>query len=107
MRRFEPRRCGTATTWVIDGQKTWVTLGADANMAFVLARTDKAVKKQAGISFLLVPMDAPGVTVRPIENLEGHAEFCEIFFDGVRIPEGNIVGEVEPGLDHGQGAVGP
>lgn len=84
-------------TWVIDGQKTWVTLGADANMAFVLARTDKAAKKQAGISFLLVPMDAPGVTVRPIENLEGHAEFCEIFFDGVRIPEGNIVGEVNQG----------
>ncbi len=83
--------------WVIDGQKTWVTLGADANMAFVLARTDKTVKKQAGISFLLIPMDAPGVTVRPIENLEGHAEFCEIFLDAVRIPKGNIVGEVNQG----------
>jgi alkylation response protein AidB-like acyl-CoA dehydrogenase len=83
--------------WVIDGQKTWITLGADANMAFVLARTDRTVKKQAGISFLLVPMDAPGVTVRPIENLEGHAEFCEIFFDAVRIPQGNIVGEVNQG----------
>ncbi len=83
--------------WVISGQKTWVTLGADANMAFVLARTDKAAKKQAGISFLLVPMDATGVTVRPIENLEGHAEFCEIFFDAVRIPKANIVGEVNQG----------
>ncbi|MEQ8366267.1 MAG: acyl-CoA dehydrogenase family protein [Roseicyclus sp.] len=83
--------------WVIDGQKTWVTLGADANMVFVLARTDKTVRKQAGISFLLVPMDAPGVTVRPIENLEGHAEFCEIFLDTVRIPFGNIVGEVNGG----------
>ncbi|MFK7874813.1 MAG: acyl-CoA dehydrogenase family protein [Paracoccaceae bacterium] len=83
--------------WVIDGQKTWVTLGGDANMIFVLARTDKSVKKQAGISFLLLPMDAPGVTVRPIENLEGHAEFCEIFFDAVRIPLGNIVGEVNQG----------
>lgn len=83
--------------WVIDGQKTWVTLGADANMVFVLARTDKTVKKQAGISFLLVPMDAPGVTVRPIENLEGHAEFCEIFFDAVRIAHDNIVGEVNQG----------
>jgi alkylation response protein AidB-like acyl-CoA dehydrogenase len=83
--------------WVIDGQKTWVTLGADANMIFVLARTDKTVKKQAGISFLLVPMDAKGVTVRPIENLEGRAEFCEIFFDAVRIPRGNIVGAVNQG----------
>ena len=83
--------------WVLNGQKTWITLGADANMIFVLARTDKAVRKQAGISFLLVPMDAPGVTVREIENLEGHAEFCEVFFDNVRIPIGNIVGEVNGG----------
>lgn len=83
--------------WVVTGQKTWVTLGADANMVFVLARTDKTVKKQAGISFLLVPMDAAGVTVRPIENLEGNAEFCEIFFDAVRIPKANIVGEVNQG----------
>ncbi len=83
--------------WVIDGQKTWVTLGHDANMAFVLARTDKTARKQAGISFLLVPMDAPGVTLRPIANLEGHAEFCEIFLDAVRIPAGNIVGEVNRG----------
>ncbi|MCB2101718.1 MAG: acyl-CoA dehydrogenase family protein [Rhodobacterales bacterium] len=84
-------------TWVINGQKTWVTLGIDANRVFVLARTDKTVKKQAGISFLLVPMDAPGVTARPIENLERNAEFCEIFFDNVRIPAGDIVGEVNQG----------
>jgi alkylation response protein AidB-like acyl-CoA dehydrogenase len=83
--------------WVINGQKTWITLGADANMVFVLARTDKSVRKQAGISFLLVPMDAPGITLREIKNLEGHAEFCEIFFDNVRVPAGNIVGEVNGG----------
>ncbi len=93
-------------TWVINGQKTWVTLGADANMVFVLARTDKTVKKQAGISFLLVPMDADGVTVRPIENLEGHAEFCEIFFDNVRIPLGNIVGEVNQGWSMAKALLG-
>lgn len=92
--------------WVIDGQKTWVTLGADANMIFVLARTDKDVKKQAGISFLLVPMDATGVTVRPIENLEGHAEFCEIFFDAVRIPLGNIVGKVNQGWSMAKALLG-
>lgn len=84
-------------SWRITGQKTWITLGADANMIFVLARTNKAVRKQAGISFLIVPMDAEGVTLRPIENLEGHAEFCEIFFDNVRIPVGNIVGDVDQG----------
>ncbi|MCW4115442.1 acyl-CoA dehydrogenase family protein [Aurantimonas sp. MSK8Z-1] len=78
--------------WVIDGQKTWTTLGMDANRIFILARTDPSVKKQAGISFLLVPMDAPGVTVRPIRNLEGHAEFCEVFFDAVRVPLDSLVG---------------
>jgi alkylation response protein AidB-like acyl-CoA dehydrogenase len=83
--------------WLINGQKTWTTLGADANRIFVLARTDKTVKKQAGISFLLVPLDAEGVTVRGIENLEGHDELCEVFFDNVRIPLTEIVGEMNQG----------
>ena len=92
--------------WVINGQKTWATLGADANMVFILARTDKSVRKQAGISFLLVPMDAEGVTVRPIENLEGHAEFCEIFFDDVRIPLDHIVGDVNQGWSMAKALLG-
>lgn len=83
--------------WVINGQKTWCTLGMDANWIFILARTDKTVKKQAGISFLLVPMDAPGVTIRNIENLEREAEFCEVFFDDVRVPADHIVGGVNEG----------
>lgn len=83
--------------WVINGQKTWATLGADANMIFILARTDKSVKKQAGISFLLVPMDCEGITVRPIENIEGHSELCEVFFDNVRIPLAHIVGDANNG----------
>ncbi len=83
--------------WVITGQKTWCTLGMDANWIFILARTDKTVKKQAGISFLLVPMDAPGVTIRNIENLEREAEFCEVFFDDVRVPADHIVGGVNEG----------
>lgn len=83
--------------WVINGQKTWCTLGMDANWIFILARTDKTVKKQAGISFLLVPMDAPGVKTRNIENLEREAEFCEVFFDDVRIPADHIVGGVNEG----------
>ena len=83
--------------WVINGQKTWATLGNDANWIFILARTDKSVKKQAGISFILVPMNLPGVTVRPIENLEMHDEFCEVFFDDVRVPRENLVGAVNQG----------
>lgn len=83
--------------WVLNGQKTWTTLANDANWIFVLARTDRAAKKQAGISFLLVPMDAPGITVRPIVNLDMHDEFCEVFFDGVRVPEDHLVGQVNQG----------
>lgn len=83
--------------WVINGQKTWTTLASDAQWMFLLARTDKDVKKQAGISFLLVPMDAPGVTVRPIINLEMHDEYFEVFFDNVRVPADHLVGEVNRG----------
>ncbi len=83
--------------WVIDGQKTWTTLASDADWIFVLVRTDRAAKKQEGISFLLVPMDSLGVTVRPIVNLELHDEFCEVFFDHVRVPAENLVGEVNQG----------
>jgi alkylation response protein AidB-like acyl-CoA dehydrogenase len=85
------------TDWVVTGQKTWTTLGMDANWIFILARTDRAARKQAGISFLLVPMDAPGVTLRPIRNLEGNEELCEIFFDAVRVPADHLVGEVNDG----------
>ena len=83
--------------WVVNGQKTWTTLASDANWIFLLVRTDKAAKKQEGISFLLVPLDSPGVTVRPIINLEMHDEFCEVFFDDVRVPKENLVGEVNRG----------
>jgi alkylation response protein AidB-like acyl-CoA dehydrogenase len=83
--------------WVVNGQKTWTTLANDANWIFLLVRTDKAAKKQEGISFLLVPMDAPGITVRPIVNLDMHDEFCEVFFDDVRVPKDNLVGEVNQG----------
>lgn len=83
--------------WIVTGQKTWTTLANDANWIFLLVRTDKAAKKQEGISFLLVPMDSPGITVRPIVNLDLHDEFCEVFFDQVRVPRANTVGEVNRG----------
>ncbi len=83
--------------WVINGQKTWTTLANDANWIFLLARTDRAAKKQEGISFLLVPMDTPGITVRPIVNLDLHDEFCEVFFENVRVPADHLVGQVNQG----------
>ncbi|MCB1396666.1 MAG: acyl-CoA dehydrogenase family protein [Rhodobacteraceae bacterium] len=83
--------------WVVNGQKIWTTLAGDADWIFCLVRTDKSAKKQEGISFLLIPMDTPGVTTRPIVNLERDDEFSEVFFDNVRVPRGNIVGEVNQG----------
>ena len=82
---------------VVTGQKTWSTLAQDATHMFMLVRTDKTVKKQAGISFLLVDLNSPGVSRRPIRTLSGHEEFCEVFFDQVRVPCGNVVGELNAG----------
>lgn len=82
---------------VVTGQKTWSTLAQDATHMFMLVRTDKTVKKQAGISFLLVNLNSPGVSRRPIRTLSGHEEFCEVFFDQVRVPRGNLVGELNAG----------
>jgi len=92
--------------WVINGQKTWTTMANDANWIFVLVRTNPARRKQEGISFLMVPMDSPGVTVRPILNLEMHDEFCEVFFDDVRVPADNLIGEVDRGWDMAKALLG-
>ncbi|RVO73513.1 acyl-CoA dehydrogenase family protein [Sinorhizobium medicae] len=83
--------------WVVNGQKTWTTLAGDADWIFCLVRTDKAAKKQEGISFLLIPMNSPGVTVKPIVNLNLEDEFSEVFFDNVRVPKDNIVGLINQG----------
>ncbi|MCX7367386.1 MAG: acyl-CoA dehydrogenase family protein [Alphaproteobacteria bacterium] len=86
-------------TYVVNGQKIWTTLAMDANWCFLLVRTDKNAKKQEGISFLLVDMNTPGITVKPIINLEYHDEFCEVFFDNVRVPAANLVGTPNRGWD--------
>jgi alkylation response protein AidB-like acyl-CoA dehydrogenase len=78
--------------YIVDGQKTWTTLGQHANMIFCLVRTDREAKKQAGISFLLIDMATPGVEVRPIVTLDGEHEVNEVFFTGVRVPVENLVG---------------
>ena len=83
--------------FVVNGQKTWTTWGSDGTHMFMLVRTDKTVKKQAGISFLLVDLKTPGVTVRPIRNIAAEQEFCEVFFDNVRVPKNNLVGELNQG----------
>ncbi|MGE6919908.1 acyl-CoA dehydrogenase [Achromobacter kerstersii] len=82
---------------IVTGQKTWSTLAQDATHMFMLVRTDKSVKKQAGISFLLVDLNLPGISRRPIRTLSGHEEFCEVFFDQVRVPRANVVGELNAG----------
>jgi alkylation response protein AidB-like acyl-CoA dehydrogenase len=83
--------------YVINGQKTWTTLAQHANMMFVLARTGRSEKRQDGISFLLVDLTAPGVTVRPIITLDGDHEINEVFFTDVRTPVSNLVGEENRG----------
>ncbi|GGL80739.1 hypothetical protein GCM10011392_39160 [Wenxinia marina] len=83
--------------YVIDGSKIWTTMAHHATHMFLLARTDPAAKKQAGLSFFLLDLATPGVTVRPIRNIAGHEEFCEVFFDAVRVPAENLVGPLHGG----------
>src|SRR4051812_11089817 len=84
--------------WVVNGQKTWTTLGQYADWIFCLVRTDpSAEKKQRGISLLLFPMDTPGVTLRPIELIDGGREVNEVFFEDVRVPAQNLVGDENDG----------
>lgn len=83
--------------FVVNGQKIWTTLAQDATHMFALVRTDKEAKKQAGISFLLIDLATPGITIRPIKDIVGYEEFCEVFFDNVRVPVENLVGELNQG----------
>lgn len=92
-----PARSDGHSGFVINGQKIWTTLAQDATHIFVLARTDPQARKQEGISFLLVDMAMPGIRVRPIRDIAGHEEFCEVFFDEVFVQEDHLVGD----LNHG------
>ncbi|MDT5064563.1 MAG: hypothetical protein QOK02_718 [Mycobacterium sp.] len=85
-------------TYVVNGQKTWTTLGQYADWIFLLARTNpQAPKRQAGISFLLAEMSTPGITLRPIKLIDGSYEVNEVFFEDVRIPADQLVGEENQG----------
>ncbi len=83
--------------WVINGQKIWTTQGFIADYIFILCRTDPDASKHKGISYLLCPMKQEGVEVRPIEQVDGSAEFCEVFFTNARCPKDNVVGGVNNG----------
>jgi alkylation response protein AidB-like acyl-CoA dehydrogenase len=83
--------------WVINGQKVWTTQAQHADYVFLLARTDPTAPQHAGISYLLVPMDQPGIEIRPIIQPDGTGEFNEVFFNDARCPKDNVVG----GLNNG------
>ena len=98
------RRDGDA--YIVNGQKTWTTTAQYADWIFCLVRTDPAAKKQQGISFLLIDMKTPGITVRPIQTIDGGREVNEVFFDDVRVPVENRVGEENGGWGYAKFLLG-
>ena len=97
---------GDGEHYVVNGQKTWTTLAQHADMIFCLVRTDSGVRKQEGISFLLIDMRSPGVTVRPIAMLDEDHEVNEVFFDNVRVPIANLVGQENRGWTYAKYLLG-
>jgi alkylation response protein AidB-like acyl-CoA dehydrogenase len=83
--------------FIVNGQKIWTTMAYDVDHIFFLARTDANTKKQEGISFFLAELSAPGITVRKIRDIAGHEELCEVFFENVRVPANNLVGQLNQG----------
>ncbi|MFN8514317.1 MAG: acyl-CoA dehydrogenase family protein [Thermomicrobiales bacterium] len=83
--------------YVVNGQKIWTSGGMNADWGILLARTDQEAPKHQGISCFLLDMHAPGVEVRPIKQISGSSEFCEVFFTNVRVPAENLVGELNRG----------
>ncbi len=92
--------------YIVNGQKTWTTLGQYADMIFCLVRTDTSVRKQEGISFLLIDMKTPGITVRPIIMLDEEHEVNEVFFDNVKVPVTNLIGKENKGWTYAKYLLG-
>jgi alkylation response protein AidB-like acyl-CoA dehydrogenase len=84
-------------TWVLNGQKTWASRGAFADWIFGLFRTDPGAERHRGLTYFLIPMDAEGITVRPIAQLDGETGFAEVFFEDVVVPEDQVLGTVNQG----------
>ena len=92
--------------FVINGQKVWTSWAHKSQWCALLARTDPDVPKHKGISYILVDMTSPGVTARPLVQMTGDAEFCEVFFEDVRVPLTNLVGELNTGWSIAQDTLG-
>src|ERR1700751_5153450 len=92
--------------YVVNGQKIWTTSAQHADWIFCLVRTDPAAKKQEGISFILIDMKTPGITVRPIQTIDGGHEVNEVFFDDVKVPAKNLVGEENKGWTYAKFLLG-
>ncbi len=96
---------GRGREWSIDGQKVWTSLAHWADWCFVICRTDRDAPKHKGLSYLLVEMGQPGIEIRPIAQITGTSEFNEVFFDGARTAEENVVGEVNDGWQVAMGTL--
>ncbi|MEO8804492.1 MAG: acyl-CoA dehydrogenase family protein [Burkholderiaceae bacterium] len=92
--------------YILNGQKLWTSTAHHADWCFVLARTDPAAKKQQGISYLLMDMKTPGISIRPIVTIDGHHETNEMFLDHVRVPARNRIGEENKGWDYAKYLLG-
>jgi len=92
--------------YIVNGQKTWTTLGQYGEWIFCLVRTSSEGKPQTGISFLLIDMKSPGVSVRPIKLLDGECEVNEVWFDNVEVPAENLVGEENKGWTYAKYLLG-
>jgi alkylation response protein AidB-like acyl-CoA dehydrogenase len=94
---LQTRAVDDGDDFVVNGQKVWTSMAQHADMIFLLVRTDPAAPKHKGISYLLVDMHSPGITVRPLVQITGGKGFNEVFFEDVRVPKKNLVGELNNG----------
>jgi alkylation response protein AidB-like acyl-CoA dehydrogenase len=95
--RSRATRNAAGDGWLLSGQKTWASRGAFAEWCFGIFRTDPEAERHRGLTYFLIAMDAPGVTVRPIPQIDGETGFAEIFFDNVEVPDDQVLGEVGAG----------
>lgn len=94
---LQTRAIAEGSDYIVNGTKIWTTLAHHSNWIFCLVRTDTTTKPQSGISFLLIDLTSPGITIRPIGNIAGDHEFNQVFFDNVRVPKANLLGAENAG----------